>query len=154
MYTYDPYLHYLRECQTGVLAEIILGNQLIAGAGETGISRIYLTGETFLVPSGMERVSAFLRLDAQTGRLLIHFLGCSISETVRQKYFSDGSFLMESGYPLGGQVARELNLVEGDHWISTGNYPLLDDGEMLTVSVSIGRLIALPAAFPALRIAA
>lgn len=148
----EAYLNYLLECQRGVLAEVVLINP-DANEKQRGVCRVYLAGEQFLIPSGTDRVSAYLRLDSYHGRLLIHFLDCSLSAEVREKHFSSGSFLMKESYPIGGTVARELGLAEGDYWINAGSYPVLDDGELLTISASVGRLIALSSSSE-LRIAA
>lgn len=141
----EVYLDYLRECQNGVLAEVILSNPDTKDEQGFGVSRIYLAGEEFLTPSGANRVSAYLRLEPHYGRLLMHFLTCSLSADVMDKHFANGSFLIRDSYPLGGNVAEELALSEGDYWLNTGSYPVLDDDELLTVSVSVGRLIALSA---------
>lgn len=150
----EAYRDYLRECQTGILTEIVLGSSQPSAINQRGISRIHLGGELFLTPSCSDRVSAYLRLDPYSGRLLIHFLTCSISDAVREKHFAEDRFMVEDGYPLGGQMARELRLVGDDHWINAGNYPLLDDGELLTVSVRVRQLVELPATLPAHSIAA
>lgn len=149
----ETYLNYLRECQSGVLAEVVLITPDAAEKQRHGVCRIYLAGEQFLTPSGTDRVSAYLRLDPYHGRLLFHFLDCSLSAEVRKKHFANGSFLMKDSYPIGGSVARELGIAEGDYWISSGSYPVLDDGELLTISASVGRLVALSSSSE-LRIAA
>jgi len=133
----ETYLNYLRECQSGVLAEVVLITPDAAEKQRHGVCRIYLAGEQFLTPSGTDRVSAYLRLDPYHGRLLFHFLDCSLSAEVRKKHFANGSFLMKDSYPIGG----------------SGSYPVLDDGELLTISASVGRLVALSSSSE-LRIAA
>lgn len=144
----EAYRNYLRECQNGVLTEVVLSTPDPARQKALGISRVYLAGERFLTPSGADRVAAYLRIDPYYGRLLIHFLACSLSADVRSKHFDGDNFQVAAAYPIGGSVARELALAEGDYWLNTGDYPVLDDGDLLTVSVSIGRVVAMPASPP------
>ncbi|MTB50705.1 hypothetical protein [Lewinella sp. W8] len=88
-------------------------------------------------------VAAYLRLDPPTGRLLLHFLGCSISPDCRQRFFANRSFRIEDDFPLPIPVMDALNLGGHSFYLERGDYPLLEDDHFLTVSLRLGSTAAL-----------
>ncbi|MEM9528751.1 MAG: hypothetical protein AAGA31_19215, partial [Bacteroidota bacterium] len=134
-------------------AEIVLGSPKSASCRQFGVCRIYFAGETLLIPACADRVSGYLRREPQTGRLLVHFLVCTLSAAIREKHFADGYFFIAHPYALRRDLSDKLDLPEGDHQLSPGKYPVMDDRHLLTVSLALRPVAAAPA-WPEVRLAA
>ncbi len=152
MLSNNYYQQYLRACQAGLPAEIVLGSPKSETCKDLGVCRIYLEGRPADRQPCGEPVSAYLRVDRQTGRLLVHFLECSINPAVRDAHFRDDRFRVTDGYRLDPSVVAALGLPAGNHRIYPGSYPVMDDEHLLTVSLRLGEAAVL--SIPEQRLAA
>ena len=133
------YEQYLRECQAGLPVEIILGSPRSENCRDLGVCRIYMEGQLPDSPPCANRLAAYLRLEPHTERLLIHFLSCGVTPDIRRDHFPDDRFRVTDAYRFTPAVCAALRLPAGRSFrIYPGNYPVLDDGHLLTVSARIG----------------
>ncbi|MEL7161795.1 MAG: hypothetical protein AAFN92_13625 [Bacteroidota bacterium] len=82
---------------------------------------------------------AYARLDAPTGRLLVHFLRHSIRTDRHQGLFFGGYCQLSRLRYLSPAVVRALGLSPGILRLRPGNYPLLIDEHFYTVSLPLLR---------------
>lgn len=97
-------------------------------------------------------VSALLRIDGPTGRLLLHMDNLTLHELTRKRQFAADLFDMEVPFAVPLRIAEELGLPVENHAIAPGRYPILDDGEFTTLSLRL--LKRKIVSFPGLRVAA
>ena len=136
-YILTPRQAYLLDCQAGVPVEIQLGNHEYQDCRTLGICRMYLEGRPPIRKRGCATVSAYIQLEAQTERLLIHFLTATICQKHCRKHFADGTFRMPADYPLTPEILQAIGLTDGSYQLQRGNYPILDMEEFLTISVAV-----------------
>ncbi|MEM7575072.1 MAG: hypothetical protein AAF433_19355 [Bacteroidota bacterium] len=129
--------NYIRECQTGILADVVLGNPKAECCG-SGICHIHIGPHT-LDSSACKGVSllAFIRMDEIHSRLLIHFLAERIDEQCIKQHFIDNSLVLVEDFDLPELVTNRLNSTGQLLTIKQGVYPLLDDGVFCTISVRL-----------------
>ena len=140
MIAHTAYQEYLLRCQAGVPAEVTLGSPRSRDCADLGVCRVQLENEVRSCTDCSAVATAYLRIDPPTGRLLIHILACSLSEEDRAFHFGDDYLTVDHSYQLSAAVRRAIGLPEGDYRISPGNYPILDDEDLLTVSVGLAQV--------------
>lgn len=130
----SAYQLYLRDCQAGVPVEVVLGSPDHENCAYFGVCKIFFTSQARILPACVDRVSAYLRWDGPTERVLLHFIAATITDDVRDRHFINGFFRIEAAYELEEEVRYELGLAEGVA-LQPGRYPVMDDEDLLTVSL-------------------
>jgi hypothetical protein len=82
-------------------------------------------------------LSAYLRQDLPTGRLLLHFISSSVDQKTYERFFSKQTFCMEDDFVLPSMIANKLNLANAPVIIEKGTYPVLEDDRFLTLSLRV-----------------
>lgn len=129
--------NYIQECQTGILADVVLGNPKAECCG-SGICHIHI-GPHAMSPEACNGINllAFIRMDDVHGRLLIHFLTDSIDEQCLQEHFINSSLVLSEDFELPIALTTRLNYLHQVLTIKAGEYPLLNDGLFSTISVRL-----------------
>lgn len=130
------YQNYLTNCQKGISAEVVLGSPRFADCRNFGICRMNLAPQNSSC-NCKDCLACFLRIDAPTGRLLIHLPVTSISKTARQRFFSADTFRIDDPFYLPKAISAALAISANGYYIDKGEYPLLDDAHFLTVSLRL-----------------
>ncbi|WP_116125001.1 hypothetical protein [Lewinella sp. IMCC34183] len=142
MYASSPYTAYLAACRTGVRAEVRLGSPRQPDCGGVGVCAVRLYDDRrFRTDACPQRISAYLRRDAPTGRLLVHFNRAGLTPFLRRRYLSDGCLFLPEPGPLSGGVREALDL-DAPYDLAPGRYPGLEDDHFLTFSLGLARRAA------------
>ena len=125
---------YIQECQTGILADVVLGNPKADCCG-SGICHMHI-GPHKLSPSNCcgTNLVAYIRMDEVHNRLLIHFLAASIDEQCLQDHFVNNSLVLAEDFNLPELLTNRLDYPNWVLTIKQGVYPLLNDGVFSTIS--------------------
>ena len=134
---------YLDACRNGLRAEARLGSPRLRNCAGIGICSIEPVRAPKLRPACGPSIPAFVRLDAPTGRLLLHLESCAISPMLRRRHFADGLLRVADACRLSATLVTDLGLPEEPFYIAPGRYPVLDDGTFLTLSLALAREEAL-----------
>ncbi len=132
-----PYLAYLRDCRAGLAVMVRLGSPEFADCRSLGICELFIDDHLPAGPCRSTCVPAYLRLDAPTGRLLLHFEDRAITPEVRRRHFPPGGFTLLHPYRLPPRLAEHLHLECRHYQLGAGTYPLLDDGTFTTLSLRL-----------------
>lgn len=134
--------HFWRSCQTGILADVILGSPKSQNCKDFGICRIALELGAYQQICH-NRALAYFRIDPPTSRLLVHFLSCSIDTECAAYFFRAGTFRMDEDYELPQDVAQALAMDKNapSFRIEKGSYPALIDDHFHTVSLRLAQAV-------------
>lgn len=134
----SPNQQYWRNCQAGVPAEVVLGSPKTPHCKHLGICRMNLERDSSRL-SCKNSLLAYLRVDAPTGRLLIHFVAESITPSCAEYFFSGGVFTLPDDFQLPAGVVAALNLDPraADYRLQKGRYLVLDDDYFATISLRL-----------------
>ncbi|MCP9235690.1 hypothetical protein [Lewinella sp. JB7] len=129
----DTLSRYHAQCRSGLFVTVRLGSSRQADCRGTGICKMALAS----VDQAAAVVTAYLRRDALTGRLLVHFRRLTVTEAVRRHHFRHGVLTLTDPYRLPQDIVEGLRLPPGDYYLGAGDYPTLDDDFFHTVSLRI-----------------
>ena len=136
MHHLTPYPSYLRACRAGLRLEVQLGSPRTHDCSSVGICQLHPSG-TLLRGACTQVVTAYLRVDVPTGRLLLHVLSEGLDPEVRRRHFPQTGFTVREAYTLPEWVREALGLAPGRYRIAPGRYPTLEDGTFHTLSLRL-----------------
>lgn len=130
----NTYSSFLRQCRSGIEAEVLLGSPKYEDCRDLGICKVY-TESLRRTCDCQHWVSAYLRVDAPTLRLLLHIRAASISDSTRDIFFPTSGFVVQHPYRLKTSLIDQLGLEGEEILIAPGNYPILavDDFTLLSL---------------------
>ncbi|NJB84723.1 hypothetical protein GGR26_000468 [Lewinella marina] len=132
---------YHRACRSGLPTDVRLGSPRLRDCGGLGICSIRLRGQNTSAAACSHVVPTFLRIEAATGRLLLHLTGRALTPEVRERHFRGGFLTLTHPYRLSPPLLRALGLPAGKYTLPTGRYPILDDGTFCTASLPLACVI-------------
>lgn len=133
-----PYARYLAACRGGLRAEVRLGSPRHPDCGGHGICSILLPAATAALPPCPARLPAYLRVDAPTGRLLLHLDRTALAPQLYRRHFPDGRLWLPGPVPLPAEVLHALGQ-PGPRCLPPGRYPTLEDEHFITLSLPLAR---------------
>ncbi len=132
----SPYERYLRNCQSGLRLRLRLGSPRLPDCGGIGICRMEMDTDEArdACPNSL---TAYCRLDEPTGRLLLHIDSDTLTPKMQSRHFRGGYLRIPLPFVVPAWVQEWLEVGNTRPRIPAGNYPVLDDGTFLTVSLPL-----------------